>query len=79
LGAIVAFVKLTSMVTVTAGPALWALGGLALLFASVLSFNPRYVWHISLPERRRKADALANREDAAQAAGKTAAVKAESP
>jgi paraquat-inducible protein A len=79
LGAIVAFVKLTSMVTVTAGPALWALGGLALLFASVLSFNPRYVWHISLPERRGKTAALANRADVAQAAGKTAAVKAESP
>ena len=79
LGAIVAFVKLTSMVTVTPGPALWALGGLSLLFASVLSFNPRYVWHISLPERRKKTEALANRAHADQAAGKTTAVKAELP
>ena len=79
LGAIVAFVKLTGMITVTPGPALWALGGLALLFASVLSFNPRYIWHISLPERRGKTAALANKADAVQAAGKTTAVKAESP
>lgn len=79
LGAIVAFVKLTTMVTVTPGPALWALGGLALLFASVLSFNPRYIWHMSLPERRKGTTTRANRASAAQASAKTVAVKAESP
>jgi paraquat-inducible protein A len=82
LGAIVAFVKLTSMVAVTPGPALWALGSLALLFASVLSFNPRYIWHISLPERRRETAAAAERARAGQvgqAAEKPPAMKAESP
>jgi paraquat-inducible protein A len=48
LGAIVSFVKLTNMATVTAGPALWALGALALLLASVFSFDPKYIWRMSL-------------------------------
>lgn len=79
LGAIIAFVKLTNMVTVTSGPALWALGGLALLFASVLSFNPRYIWHISLPERRRKTAAPVNRTPADRAPQEPATVKTELP
>lgn len=48
LGAIVSFVKMTSMATVVPGPALWALGGLALLIASVLSFDPQCMWHMPL-------------------------------
>ena len=79
LGAIVAFVKLTGMATVSADPALWALGGLALLFASVLSFNPRYIWHMSLPERRRKTATPADRDNAAQPAEKTVTVKTGAP
>ena len=54
LGAIVAFVKLTNMAAVVPGPALWALGALALLLASVFSFNPRYMRRIALPDRREK-------------------------
>jgi paraquat-inducible protein A len=54
LGAIVAFVKLTSMATVLPGVALWALGTLAILLASIFSFNPRYIWQISLPEREER-------------------------
>ena len=79
LGAIVAFVKLTSMATVFPGPALWALGGLALLFASVLSFSPRYIWHMSLPERRKKLATAADRASAAPLAEKAITVKPESP
>jgi paraquat-inducible protein A len=48
LGAIVSFVKMTSMATVVPGISLWALGGLALLLASVLSFDPQCMWHMSL-------------------------------
>ena len=48
LGAIVSFVKMTNMATVVPGVSLWALGGLALLFASVLSFDPQCMWHMSL-------------------------------
>jgi paraquat-inducible protein A len=48
LGAIVSFVKMTSMATVVPGVSLWALGGLALLVASVLSFDPQCMWHMSL-------------------------------
>jgi paraquat-inducible protein A len=54
LGAIVAFVKLTSMATVLPGVALWALGTLAILLASIFSFNSRYIWQISLPEREER-------------------------
>ena len=54
LGVIVAFVKLTNMAAVVPGPALWALGALALLLASVFSFNPRYMRRIALPDRREK-------------------------
>jgi paraquat-inducible protein A len=79
LGAIVAFVKLTSMATVFPGPALWALGGLALLFASVLSFNPRYIWHMAPPERRKKLATAADRTSAAPSAEKAVTAKPESP
>lgn len=51
LGIIVAFVKLTSMATVLPGIALWAFGALAILLAAVFSFNPRYIWQISLLEK----------------------------
>lgn len=50
LGAIVAFVKMTSMATILPGVALWAFGILTFLLTSVLSFNPRYIWQTSLPE-----------------------------
>ncbi|MGH8762228.1 MAG: paraquat-inducible protein A [Nitrosospira sp.] len=51
LGTIVAFVKLTSMATVVPGVALWAFATLAIFLASVFSFNPRYIWQMSLPEK----------------------------
>lgn len=51
LGVIVAFVKMTSMAVVLPGAALWALGALTFLFAAVLSFNPRYIWRKSIPEK----------------------------
>ena len=52
LGAIVAFVKMTSMATILPGVALWAFGVLTFLLTSVLSFNPRYIWQTSLPGTR---------------------------
>jgi paraquat-inducible protein A len=55
LGAIVAFVKMTSIATVLPGVALWAFGALTFLLTSVLSFNPRHIWRTSLPERGNKA------------------------
>ena len=45
LAAIISFVKMTNMATVVPGTALWALGALALLLASVFSFDPRCMWH----------------------------------
>ena len=48
LGAIVSFVKLTDMATVVPGVGLWALAVLALLLASVFSFDPRYIWRMSV-------------------------------
>jgi paraquat-inducible protein A len=48
LSAIVALVKLTSMATVVPGVALWAFGALTILLAAVSSFNPRYIWRITL-------------------------------
>lgn len=62
LGAIVSFVKMTSMATVVPGISLWALGGLALLLASVLSFDPQCMWHMSL---------LNNDDDKAMPANRT--------
>jgi paraquat-inducible protein A len=64
LGAIVSFVKMTSMATVVPGVSLWALGGLALLVASVLSFDPQCMWHMSL---------LNNDDDKAVPANRTGA------
>ena len=62
LGAIVSFVKMTSMATVVPGISLWALGGLALLLASVLSFDPQCMWHMPL---------LDNDDDKAMPANRT--------
>jgi len=45
LGVLVSLVKLTDLSTVIPGVALWALGGLTLLFSAIAaSFNPRDVW-----------------------------------
>ncbi len=77
LGVIVAFVKLTSMATVLPGVALWALGILTLLLASVFSFNPRYIWRMALLKNREKKIMPANRAGAAQSTEKT--VEAEIP
>lgn len=52
LGVIITFVKLTNMATVVPGIALWAFGALTFLVASVFSFNPRYIWRISLLDKR---------------------------
>jgi paraquat-inducible protein A len=54
LGAIVAFVKMTSIATVLPGVALWAFGALTFLLTSVLSFNPRHIWRTSLSDRGNK-------------------------
>jgi paraquat-inducible protein A len=54
LGTIVAFVKLTSMATVLPGVALWAFAALAIVLASVFSFNPRYIWQMPLLEKEGK-------------------------
>lgn len=51
LGAIVALVKLAGMATVVPGVALWAIGALALLLASVFSFDPRYLWRMPLTKK----------------------------
>lgn len=50
LGTIVAFVKLTSMATVVPGVALWAFAALVVFLTLVFSFNPRYIWQMSVPE-----------------------------
>jgi paraquat-inducible protein A len=46
LGVLVAIVKLSSMATVVAGPALWAFVALTVLLTSVLSFDPRGFWEL---------------------------------
>lgn len=53
LGVLVAIVKLSSMATVVAGPALWAFMALTVLLTSVLSFDPRGFWELVFdrPER----------------------------
>ncbi len=44
LGVLVAIIKLSSMATVVAGPALYAFVALTVLLTSVLSFDPRGFW-----------------------------------
>jgi paraquat-inducible protein A len=44
LGVLVAIVKLSSMATIIAGPALWAFVTLTPLLTAVLSFDPRLLW-----------------------------------
>ncbi len=51
LGILVALIKLSNMAEVIPGPALWSFGGLTVLLTVVVSFNPRYIWHIC--EQRR--------------------------
>ncbi len=46
LGVLVAIVKLSSMATVVAGPALYAFMALTVLLTSVLSFDPRGFWEL---------------------------------
>ena len=75
LGVIVAFVKLTGMATVLPGAALWALGILTLLIASVFSFNPGSIWRMALPKNRGKKIMPANK--AAQSPEKTVESDAE--
>jgi paraquat-inducible protein A len=71
LGAIVSFVKMASMATVVPGVSLWALGGLALLLASVLSFDPRCMWHMSLLNNNGDKAVPANRTGTGESIGKT--------
>ena len=47
LGVLVAIVKLSSMATVVAGPALWAFVALTVLLTAVLSFNPNAFWEMT--------------------------------
>ena len=51
LGVLVAIIKLSSMAQVIPGPALWAFGGLTVLLAVVLSFNPRTFWEMAFEPR----------------------------
>ncbi|MBP0597785.1 paraquat-inducible protein A [Herbaspirillum sp. LeCh32-8] len=46
LGILVALIKLSNMAEVIPGPALWSFGALTVLLTVVVSFNPRYIWHI---------------------------------
>lgn len=46
LGVLVALIKLSNMAEVIPGPALWSFGALTVLLTAVVSFNPRYIWHI---------------------------------
>ncbi len=46
LGVLVAIIKLSSMATVVAGPALWAFMALTVLLTAVLSFDPRGFWQV---------------------------------
>jgi paraquat-inducible protein A len=47
LGVLVAVVKLSSMATVVAGPALWAFMALTVMLTAVLSFNPNAFWEMT--------------------------------
>lgn len=47
LGVLVAIVKLSSMATVVAGPALWAFMALTVMLTAVLSFNPNAFWEMT--------------------------------
>jgi len=60
LGALVALVKLSRIANVVPGPALWAFAALTVLFAMLVSFNPRYLWHLLLPEASTTSPALTN-------------------
>lgn len=77
LGAIVSVVKMTDMATVTPGAALWALGALALLLASVFSFDPRYMWRMSLLNKKGDQAMSAKRAGTGRSIEK--AVKAKAP
>jgi paraquat-inducible protein A len=46
LGVLVALVKLSNMATVLPGVALWSFAALTILLTVVVSFNPRYLWHL---------------------------------
>ncbi len=48
LGVLVALVKLSHLANVLPGIALWAFGILTVLLTVVVSFNPRYLWHVFL-------------------------------
>ena len=75
LGAIVSFVKLTSMATVVPGVGLWALGVLALLLASVFSFDPRYMWSMSFLHGKASKATSVNRTRTATSVEKAAKAK----
>ena len=47
LGVLVAIVKLSSMATVVAGPALYAFVALTVLLTAVMSFDPRGFWEVA--------------------------------
>jgi paraquat-inducible protein A len=72
LGAIVSFVKMTSMAAVVPGVSLWALGGLALLVASVLSFDPKCMWDMSLLNNNGDKAVPTNRTGTGRSIGTTA-------
>lgn len=51
LGVLVALIKLSNMAEVIPGPALWSFGALTVLLTAVVSFNPRYLWHLCQQEQ----------------------------
>ena len=58
LGVLVAVVKLSNMATVLPDVSLWAFAVLTILLTVVVSFNPRYLWHVLgfLPQQSTIAD-----------------------
>jgi paraquat-inducible protein A len=61
LGILVALIKLSNMAEVIPGPALWSFGALTVLLTVLVSFNPRYIWHIC-EQKQAMAEQLQARE-----------------
>lgn len=63
LGILVALIKLSNMAEVIPGPALWSFGALTVLLTVLVSFNPRYIWHIC-EQKQALAEQVQGREPA---------------
>jgi paraquat-inducible protein A len=51
LGSLVAIAKLSSFLPISAGPGVWALGGVTILLAMLGRFDPSSWWALEHPER----------------------------